>query len=285
MKPRKNALIFFTKVPTPGLTKTRLTEAAGGLFTPAEAADFYHAVMLDTAEVGYLALERLQSERRHLNQPDRVEEYAFFVCAAPAEEHARLQEIFSELGERDVPTYYIADQGRDFNEHFNDAFQQVFQQGYDAAVAIGGDQPQMTTTNIIQAFKWLKYFSETSSVGGLIHCPCQACGVSLVGMNKSTPMDFDGVFYNTNGVSALDAIIDICERNDIPVAALETVADIDNTEDLAHALSLAHSQKYTSRFQSHVVVPKRFLAWAEQNGLRVSTPPNADHDPRELLDA
>ena len=98
---------------------------------------------------------------------------------------------------------------------------------------------------LFKAFNWLKNFASDFEGRGLVHCPCQACGVSLVGLTKDTPMDFEGVFYNTNGVSALDAIINICEDKGIPVAALETVADIDNVEDLAHALSLAHSQQYT----------------------------------------
>lgn len=284
MKSRKNALIFFTKVPTPGLTKTRLTKEAGGIFTPEEAADLYHAVMLDTAEVGFKALELLQSTQQDTDEGER-KEFTFFVCATPASDHPRLKTIFAELGDRKVETHYISDKGQDFNEHFNDAFQQVFNLGYDAAVAIGGDQPQMTTTSIIQAFQWLEKFSETHNGSGLVHCPCQACGVSLVGLNKNTPMDFEGVFYNTNGVSALDAIINICDEKEVPVAALETVADIDNIEDLAHALSLAHSQKYTSQFQQQIVVPERFLAWAEKTGLTVCTPPNSDHDPRELIDA
>ena len=279
MTTRKNALIFFTKVPAPGMTKTRLTKEAGGIFTPEEAAEFYLAVMLDTAEVGFRALELLQQSAAG------EEEYTFFVCAAPVDDHPRLQEIFSDLGERGVPTHYIADEGGNFNEHFNDAFQQVFAKGFDAAVAIGGDQPQMSTTNIISAFQWLRKFSASHAESGLVHCPCQACGVSLIGLNSKTPMDFAGVFYNANGVSALDAIINICVAKEIPVAALETVADIDNVEDLAHALSLAHSQEYTSRFQEGVVVPQRFLAWAAENGLSVCTPPNEDHDPRELLDA
>ncbi len=279
MSSQKHALIFFTKVPTPGLTKTRLTKEAGGIFTPEEAADLYRAVMLDTAEVGFRALELLQSE-----VGTGQDSYDFFVCATPAADHPRLKEIFAEI-ESDVPLHFIADQGSNFNEHFNDSFQQLWARGYASAVAIGGDQPQMTTNNIMQAFRWLRRFGAEEAGLGLVHCPCQACGVSLVGMTSKTPMDFEGVFYNTDGISALDAIINICEAGNIPVAALETVADIDNTEDLAHALSLAHSQQYTSRFQPEVVVPQRFLAWAAEVGLAVCTPPNSDHDPRELIDA
>ncbi len=281
MSTQKHALIFFTKVPTPGLTKTRLTKEHGGIFTPEEAADLYRAVMLDTAEVGFRALEMLQKEVTNNNGHDV---YDFIVCATPEEDHSRLKEIFEEI-DSNIPLHFIADKGSNFNEHFNDSYQQLWAKGYTSAVAIGGDQPQMPTANIIKAFNWLKNFSSDYEGLGLVHCPCQACGVSLVGMTKDTPMDFEGVFYNADGVSALDAIINICENKGIPVAALETVADIDNVEDLAHALSLAHSQQYTARYQSDVIVPERFLAWAEEVGLQVSTPPNTDHDPRELIDA
>lgn len=281
MSNMKNALIFFTKVPTPGLTKTRLTTEHNGIFTPEEAAEFYQAVMLDTAEVGFRALEQIQTNATNSKSGA---EYDFVISATPKSDHPRLKEIFEELDQRNIKLKFIADEGQNFNEHFNDAFKQLWEQGYDAAVAVGGDQPQMTTANIIQAFQWLDRFQDSHDKG-LVHCPCQACGVSLVGLTKDTPMDFEGVFYNTDGISALDAIIDICSAKDIPVAALETVADIDNVEDLAHALSLAHSQSYTAKFQPEVVVPQRFINWAKETGLTVTTPPNNDHDPRELIDA
>ena len=53
--------MFFTKAPTPGLTKTRLTSAKGGFLTPQEATDLYTAVMLDVAEIGHAALEQLNA--------------------------------------------------------------------------------------------------------------------------------------------------------------------------------------------------------------------------------
>ncbi len=281
MSLKKKALIFFTKVPTPGLTKTRLTKEHGGIFTPEEAAEFYRAVMLDTAEVGFRALEQLQTTATRTKQSV---DYDFVISSTPEHDHPRLKEIFDELDQRQIDLKFIADRGQNFNEHFNDAFQQLWELGYDSAVAVGGDQPQMTTANITQAFQWLDRFQE-SHQKGLVHCPCQACGVSLVGLTKDTPMDFEGVFYNTDGISALDAIINICSDKEIPVAALETVADIDNVEDLAHALSLAHSQSYTAKFQPEVVVPQRFIDWANETGLTVCTPPNSDHDPRESIDA
>ena len=98
-------------------------------------------------------------------------------------------------------------------------------------------------------------------------------------------MDFDGVFYNQDGTPALDAITALSESRGIPAAAFDPVSDIDNAEDLAHALSLARSHAYVSRFQPAVMVPKRFWAWADKTGVVVNTPPNLDHDPREVTDA
>ncbi len=77
----------------------------------------------------------------------------------------------------------------------------------------------------------------------------------------------------------------LSEARGIPAAALDPVSDIDNAEDLAHALSLARSHAYVSRFQPEVMAPKRFLAWADKTGIVVNTPPNLDHDPREEIDA
>jgi hypothetical protein len=104
-------------------------------------------------------------------------------------------------------------------------------------------------------------------------------------MTRATPVDFEGIFYNTNGISALDGLINTAGEKSLPLAALETVADIDTVEDLAHALSMARSQEYTSHFQPGVMTPRRFLAWAEQEGYQVCTPPNENHDPRKLIDA
>jgi len=49
MSGKKHAFLLFTKAPAPGVTKTRLTEARGGILTPEEAADFYRAKGASTA--------------------------------------------------------------------------------------------------------------------------------------------------------------------------------------------------------------------------------------------
>jgi len=285
MSGQKHAFMLFTKAPTAGLTKTRLTEARGGILTPQEAADFYQATMLDVVEIGFTALEQLNQLAQNANGHGQPDTYDFVVCTSPEAEIPRLQAIFEAAGPWPGSIHYISDHGQNFNEHFDNGFKQLWQQGYHSVVSIGGDLPAMPVSHLVRAFQWLAYFEATYPVGGLVHCPCQACGVSLVGLLETTPMDFDGVFYNSNGVSALDAITTIAAQRGIPVAALDPVADIDDVQDLAHALSLARSQAYVSQFQPEVIAPRRLLAWADRMGIVVNTPPNLEHDPREMIDA
>ena len=278
MSAQKHAFMFFTKAPTPGLTKTRLTSAKGGFLTEEEATELYTAVMLDVAEIGHAALDQLNAAAGK-----KGDTYDFVVCSTPASDMERIRLIFEESFS--WPIRYITDQGKTFNEHFDDGFKQLWKLGYHSAVSIGGDLPSMPVSHIVRAFQWLSYFDSAYETGGLVFCPCQACGVSLVGLTEKTPMDFDGVFYNPEGTPALDAITALSEARGIPAAGLDPVSDIDNAEDLAHALSLARSHAYVGRFQPEVMAPKRFLAWAEKTGITVNTPPNFDHDPREELDA
>jgi hypothetical protein len=261
------------------LTKTRLTSAKGGFLTPEEATDLYSAVMLDVAGIGHTALEQLNAAARG----KKGDTYDFIVCSTPASDIGRLRSIFEAAFP--WPIQYITDNGKTFNEHFDDGFKQLWKLGYHSAVSIGGDLPSMPVSHIVRAFQWLAYFDSAYETGGLVFCPCQACGVSLVGLTEKTPMDFDGVFYNADGTPALDAITALSAARGIPAAALDPVSDIDNAEDLAHALSLARSHAYVSQFQPEIMAPKRFLAWADATGIVVNTPPNLDHDPREAIDA
>ncbi len=278
MSAQKHAFMLFTKAPTPGLTKTRLTSARGGFLTAEEATDFYRAVMLDVAEIGHAALEQLNAAAQKTE-----DSYDFVVCSSPASDMERVRRIFEDTFP--WPIQYISDRGKNFNEHFDDGFKQLWKLGYHSAVSIGGDLPSMPVSHIVRAFQWLDYFDSAYGRGGLVFCPCQACGVSLVGLTAKAPMDFDGVFYNPDGTPALDALTALSERRGIPAAALDPVSDVDNAEDLAHALSLARSHAYVRRFQPEIMFPKRFLDWADRTGIVVNTPPNLDHDPREAIDA
>jgi uncharacterized protein len=276
MKTKKHALVIFTKYPEPGMTKTRLMEENGGALTAEEAANFYKAMVLDTATVGCRALETCRNNGFDAS-------FDFCISSSPEGTMKKVKTLFGE----EIPTeafHYVVDRGENFDEHFNDCYRQLFKQGYDSVVCIGGDLPSITPDLLVRAFDWLMTVEKKSTTGAMVLAPCQSSGVSLVGVTKTANMDFSGVFYNEDGVSALDALIDIAQRRNIPTALFESLFDVDLMEDLAHTITVVNAMEYTARFQPDIVVPKRTIDFIEQVGLYVNTPPNTDHDPRSQID-
>jgi len=276
MSLKKHALVLFTKYPEPGRTKTRLIEMNGGTLSEVEAAELYRAMVLDTADVGLHAVDRC----RHA----KGEEFSFCVSSSPAEHMPRVREMFgSEFPSS--PIVYILDRGSNFDEHFNSCFCQLFDQGYDSVVCIGGDLPGLSPGLIFRAFESLGELAAGAGRGAMALAPCQAGGVSLVGITQGAPVDFTGVFYNAQGVTALDALVSLAALNEIPLALLETVYDVDYVQDLAHATSVINAMSYAARFQEDIVVPKRTLEFICKNGIVANSAPTESRDPRDLLDS
>lgn len=273
MKIKKHALSLFTKSPQPGITKTRLTKKYGGSLTEQEAADLYQAMMLDVAAAGFEALEMC---RQTAIEGSNADSYDFFISCTLESEKPKLQAIFeSELSDA-ANIQYIIDQGRNFDEHFNDHYRQLFDQGYYSVVCLGGDLPTISPEFIHRAFQWLFYVGAKSDRGAMVLAPCQAAGVSLVGLTAEAPMDFTGVFYNMQGIVALEAITSIATARKIPMALMEPLSDVDCQEDLAHVIAVINAMAYASHFQPDIYVPRRTMSWVQQIGLMVRTLPSEE---------
>lgn len=285
---RKHALLLFSKPPVPGLVKTRLTKNHGGIFTEEEAADLFKRSLYDVSENAMQAMAILGQESVAAHEADPSKElhtYDFFVSTTPAENKELMRECFDEIGPWPYEIHYLVDSGANFDEHFDDAFNQIFDLGYESIVSVGGDIPTMPQSHIIQAFQWLHHLADTSEIGGFVQAPCQECGVSLVGFTDKTPMDHQDVYYNMTGRPALDAYIEKATEKNVPLVSLSPVADIDTGEDLAHAVSMLKSLRYSKNTtQSDIYLAQRTLDWIEWRGITVSTPPNDNHDPRQYID-
>lgn len=278
MSEKKHALSLFTKSPQPGITKTRLTQRLGGPLTDAEAAQFYRVTLLDVADAIWAALQICRQTAV------KGESYDFVVSGTPESEIPRLQELFRAEFPDAATIRYIVDRGRNFDEHFNGHYRQLFSQGYRSVVCVGGDLPTVAPEFLHRAFQWLAYLDARSDRGGMVIAPCQAAGVSLVGLTANADMDFTGVFYNQQGTAALEAVIGTATARGVPTAVLEALPDVDNTEDLAHAIAVIRAMEYAMAYQPGIFLPRRTLAWIEENRLVVTTPPNKEHDPRGDVD-
>ncbi len=281
MDMKKHALVLFTKSPQPGATKTRLTEKHGGPLTEQEAADLYRAMMLDVAAVAFRALETCRQSGAADNSRD---EYDFFISCTPESEEPKLRTIFEAEFPNAADIHYVIDRGRNFDEHFNDTYRQLFGRGYYSVVCIGGDLPTICPEFIHHAFQWLTYLGAQSGKGAMVVAPCQEGGVSLVGLTADALMDFTGVFYNTDGIAALDAITSIAATHQIPMALLEPMADIDHPEDLAHAIAVLNAMVYASFFQPDISLPRRTLSWVQETGFTARTSPGEEHKPGGTID-
>ena len=284
MSTKQHALMIFTKAPIPGRTKTRLTIGRGGIFTPEEASEFYRATLLDVVEIALKALDDLNDPAKTNSNQSVPESFDLVISCSPVSEQLLLKDALREVDPDLARMRFITDSGKNFDEHFDDAFQQLFRAGYHSVVAIGGDLPNLAPSHIVQAFRWLAYLEKGPERGAFVQAPCHECGVSLVGFTASTPMNSKGVYYNAEGMPALDAYIMKATELGVPLATLSPVADVDDVTDLAHAASLIRAAEYSSRFQPGIFVPRHTLAFLDQNGVVVSTPPNREHDPREAID-
>jgi glycosyltransferase A (GT-A) superfamily protein (DUF2064 family) len=287
MATRKHALLLFSKPPIPGLVKTRLTREKGGPFSPDEAAEIFRRTMFDVAELCCLALHELEVENvadRSMDSSADEHTYAFYISTTPAENVDVMRKTFEEIGQWPREFTYIVDEGANFDDHFDSAFKQVFDAGFDTVLSVGADIPMLPREHIVNGFRWLHYFLESSDKGGVVQAPCQEVGVSLIGWTRDTDIDHQGVYYNMNGRPALDAYIEKAKEKEIPMASMMPVADIDDVSDFAHATSLARAAQYSRQFQPDLYVPERFLAWVDWRGIKVGTPPNEDRDSREGID-
>ena len=194
-----------------------------------------------------------------------------------------MRETFEAIGPWPMEVHYLTDKGATFDDHFDDAFKQIFDLGYEHIVSVGGDIPTLPKSHIIQAFQWLDYF-QSQGTPGFVMAPCQECGTSLVGANRETPINHQGVYYNLDGKAALDAYMEKIVEKDIPCAYFSPVADIDERTDLAHAISCMRAIERAARYQPELFVPRRVLDWVDFMGITVCTPPNEEHDPRQYID-
>ncbi|MBR2522284.1 MAG: DUF2064 domain-containing protein [Coriobacteriales bacterium] len=284
---KKYALLLFSKPPVPGMVKTRLTVEFGGIFTPELSAELFRRSMLDVTELCMRALLQLKEQNAQEMAADPSVEgidYDFFVSTCPDENVELMRSEFEKFGPWPLEIQYITDHGTSFNEHFNDAFQQIFDLGYDGVLSVGGDIPTMPITHVTTGFAWMDYFYDAYDGDGAVLAPCQECGVSLIGINRNAKINHNDVFYNMSGRAALDAYREMAEEFGTPIAFMDPVADIDDPEDLAHATTLMRAIRYCSEFQPDIFVPLRTLQFVDAIGVKVSTPPNDDFDPRDDLD-
>ena len=205
------AIICFTRVPRPGLTKTRLMP----LLKAEQCAMLHTTFLLDIAEVY------------------RISDADLFVSFAPDPDIQPLRDIFP------FAAGFFPQQGNDLGERMFNAIAHVLSLGYGSVILTGSDLPLLTPEHISKGFAALKN-------ADIVIGPTSDGGYFLIGMKKpcSAPFNVQGYGGSTVYQSTINAI----SKAGLTFVPAPLCDDTDTPEDLnalAEAVSPhSHTGKY-----------------------------------------
>lgn len=287
MRERKNVLLLFSKVPEPGLVKTRLTVLKDGIFQPEVASALYHCMLFDVVEICCDAMKQLE-ERPCAVDPATGEEvrdvYELVISTTPASNVPVMRKLFDDAGTWPRELVMIADEGASFDEHYNHAFAQAWERGADAVLSMGADMPALTVNDVIAGFDALHKLDGVEG-GGIVLAPDQEMGVSVIGWTRATDFDHSGVFYNQEGLTVLPAYVRKAQRLGLPAIYLPPIPDVDTMADLMHNITLVEALNYCAQFDNNTPPWRTADALRQMGWDEVRVAPNELRDPRDHIDA
>ena len=202
------AIIFFTRAPIAGRTKTRMQP----YLSPDECAALHKAMIKDI----YEECSKIQAD--------------IFVYYTPLEGLGRLYKLIGK------ESTYRLQKGADLGEKMYDAIAEVLDLGYESCILIGSDIAELRKEHLNTAFDKLEYadvvFGKT--VDG---------GYYLVGMKRAVKEVFEVEKYGNSDVFA--NTLKRLSNLGLKVAYTKTLYDIDTKDDLA--LHRQRLRKYASR--------------------------------------
>ena len=193
----KQCILFFLRAPEKGRVKTRLAKSLGD----DAALSLYQSFVLDTLDM--LARTR----------------YPIIVCGYPKEQ---IPAINAWLGGY-LPCW--SQTGNSLGHKMANAFSRAFSEGFDQALLIGSDIPDLPGRIIEQAF--LSVNNHGAALG-----PSRDGGYYLIAFRASAflPRVFEDIPWGTDKV--LEASLKVFRTHNAPVSLLEPWQDIDTAEDL-----------------------------------------------------
>ena len=273
----KNAIIVFTKVPKEGDIKTRLTIKRGGILTKKEAKQFYEASLLDVIDAC------IASESGDL-----------YICYNAKGNRDYLEELLGYVPNRHVIKDIFADKGGSFDQCMQYATDYILRDRdsdrlADSVIIVGGDLPTLQPTTIREAVNKMerlaandygqKAAKNTEKMGHLVGAAiveglCQEGGFSLFGCTCTTPFEFQGVFYNKDGITASDMLVNKASEQGVPFGIVEMVPDVDIPSDLASLISNINALKLAEQYDNAFFLPKRTIKVIQELGLAASALPS-----------
>ena len=272
----RNSIVIFTKVPKAGKTKTRLTTDRGGILTAAEAMALYEGCLLDVINVCIAS-----------NSGD------VRICYDCGGDPDYLQTLLEKVSDRGQITELFPDLGGSFDDCMQYAADYILKENgsprlADSVMIVGGDIPTLQPGILRDAFTKLKKLAGSEAGRAVVKAislanpqlgaavvegACQEGGFSIVGYTCTTPFDFTGVFYNQQGITALDMLVHKTAEKKIPLAVVEAVPDVDIPVDLASMIPVVKALRLAAHHDDSILVPVHTLSVLEGIGLESTAPP------------
>ena len=189
----RNALIIIAKYPETGFVKTRLN----GFMTDKKILELYTYLLEQTIH--------------KLRAIPGVDAYIAYIP-----EHA--EEYFSQFG-----TGLVRLSGDDLGLNMSHSFEVIFKKGYQKAVLVGADIPDLSASIVLHAFALM-------SDNDLVYGPAEDGGYYLVGMKKLITEVFDNVPWSSD--KTLSKSLEEAKKAGYTVGYTETLEDIDTIEDV-----------------------------------------------------
>ena len=193
----RNALIIFTREPEPGKTKTRLMP----YFSEEKCAELHRCMLKD-----------IRSEMK------KTDADIIVAYTGGDEGPAFLRKIFGRN------TIFIPQNGDDIGARMQNAVSEALKLGYDKAVLIGTDIPELEAETIDTAFAML-------DVCDVVMGPTEDGGYYLIGMKEVLAEAFSVRLYGVDTV--FNETITALKAADINVGYVDEYSDIDIPEDIA----------------------------------------------------
>lgn len=210
----KRAVICFTRVPKPGVTKTRLLP----VLKPEQCAGLHWAFLKDLSEVY------------------RKMDIHLFVAYTPDDDWEQLKEVFPPAG-------YIPQKGKDLGEKMYRAIRKVLDLGYESVVLTGADLPMMKETHLESGFAALE--ENDIAIG-----PTSDGGYYLIGMKAPRREVFRVEGYG--GASVFENTVAAAEGEGLSVGLALSCDDVDTPEDLWDLSKTVDRQSHTGQYLSEL---------------------------------
>lgn len=186
------ALIIFVRRPELGKVKTRLAATVGN----EKALAIYKELLMHT----FMIAQNVNADK-HVFYHEEIEENDFWN----AEGFTKHTQINADLGVK-----------------MQSAFETVLHMGYKNCIIIGSDCFQLTTQLIEDAFTFLEQ-------NDVVIGPANDGGYYLLGMKKMFSFLFTNKEWSTSSV--FDDTINDIEKNNLQLAILPELIDVDTEED------------------------------------------------------